>query len=89
VCSNGNWATKYVEFHTEDFSISLMKQLQFGHITLKKALTIFVAFRSTTQHVYVDEQLITSYTAPDLMPTIQFSNDNGPVIYSNFTYVPR
>jgi hypothetical protein len=89
LCSNGTWAIKYVGFHTEDFSIFLNKQLRSGHITIKTTITIFVEFRSTTQHFYINKQLITSYGASDLKPTILFTNDKGAVMYSNFSFVPR
>lgn len=90
ICSDGTWATRYLGYHTENLSVFLNKRLKSGHINIKRTMAIFVKFRSTIQKFYINKQLITSYEASNLKPTILFGNGQGAgaVMYSNFSYVP-
>lgn len=89
ICSDGRWLLKYVGYHPDDGSIFLSEQIRSGRIDIKPAIAVMVEFRSTTLNFFINGQLITSYQASGLMPSIVFGNDKGTVLYSDFSYVPR
>jgi hypothetical protein len=89
ICSDGQWQLKYGGYHTDDGSAFPNEQLRSGRIDIKPAIAVMVEFRSTTLTVSINDQLITSYQASGLMPSIVFGNNKGTVLYSDFSYVPR
>lgn len=89
LCSDGQWQLKYGGYRTDDGSTFPNEQLRSGRIDIKSAIAVMVEFRSTTLNFFIDDELITSYQASGLMPSIVFGNDKGMVLYSDFSYVPR
>lgn len=89
LCSDETWSIKYLGYYPDHFQVFLTDQVRSGRINIKGSVAVFAEFRSTTLTFHVDDQVVTTLAASGLMPSILLTNDQGSVLYSNFSYVPR
>ena len=92
ICANGTWATKRIGYSLAPLGVFQGQQFALGHFHKQKTVALRIAFHSMTQDLYINNQLVTSYTASapqSALLSLLFGNDNGPVIFSHFSFVPE